>query len=217
MEQRPDEKKICDRLKSCVEFQVSTIPTTTRILANRMANTDLLIVCNNVLIRNFGFSRVRQIHRQNEVPIYVALQRTQLKDVINQLKYINGCIFLDGDLNLLPNILHMARNGYCVLPDAVNNEFIDFRMEQAWIGELSMIECAFLHLLGVGQNEKEIARHLGLQLETVSRLLKSLLRKIRISDIGEVRSFTLRNREMLHQRRRFLMQYENTNATTARN
>ncbi len=202
------EKILIETLARFDDFEVLPIAATTRILATKMANTDFLIVCNEVLARNHGFQNTKSSGRADTFPIFVALYRSQLSATAEHLGRINGCILLDGNLELLPDVVRMAKGGYCVVPEIMNEAFIDFRMEQAWICELSLIECAMLNEVGLGRNEREIARRLSLYLATVRRLLTPLIKKLRISTLSEAQSFALRNREKLYERRRWLIRQE---------
>ena len=208
------ECKILDRLKNFGDFRVTSIPTTNEIIANELVDTDLLIVCNEVLARNRNLRVVRSGGNVPKICIFVALDRDQITGVSDHLERVDGCILLDGNLDLLPDVVRIARDGYCVFPDSIYDEFIDFKIEQALIGELSLIECAMLQEIGLEREEPEIARRLGLYMTTFDRLLPLLLRKLRITSSQEAHAFALRNRERLHQRRRSLMRENNAFAET---
>lgn len=208
------ERKILDRLKDFGDFQVTSIPTTNEIMAHELVDADLLIVCNEVLARNQNLPVVRSGGKVPKIRVFVALNRDQITGVSAYLERVDGCILVDGNLDLLPDVVRMARDGYCVFPDSIYDEFIDFQIEQALIGELSLIECAMLQEMGLGRDEPEIARRLGLYMTTLDRLLPLLLKKLRITSPQEAHGFALRNRERLHQRRRSLMRENNAFAET---
>lgn len=214
MTDEKQEYKIRDRLKKFGDFRVTSIPTTNEIVANEMVDADVLIVCNEVLARNRNLHVVKSGGNVPKICIFVALHRDQITGVSAHLERVDGCILLDGNLDLLPDVVRMARDGYCVFPDSIYDEFIDFQVEQALIGELSLIECAMLQEMGLGRDEPEIARRLGLYMATLDRLLPLLLKKLRITSPQEAHAFALRNRERLHQRRRSLMRENNAFAET---
>lgn len=205
IESESDENKIRISMSPHAEFQLSSIPTTARITADEMTDSDLLIACNKVFSRNLGFTDVWSNYSSSPVPIFVALHRAEIDCLVDMSESVSGCIMLDSNLDLLPHVVRMGRDGYCVLPNGVYDAFIDFQIEHARIGELSLIESAILQELGLGSDGSDIARRLVLSQNTYDRLFQSLLTKLRFTDVNDARAFAIRNRAKLHQRRRSLI------------
>lgn len=172
------------------------------------SDADILIICDQIMTKNE--KALNRLSRQqgSSVPIYVATYRTRLADFSGILSLMNGCILLDGDMTLLPDIVRMARDGYVVMPDAMPGTFINIGQEQDLVRALSLYECALLHELGFGRNERVIARRLGTTSGTIGRRLRALYKKLHVSLSADAASFAKRHKEDLHKRRRDLIRKE---------
>lgn len=174
------------------------------------SDTDILIICDQTMKNNE--KALKRLSRQKEclAPVYVATYRTRLGDLSEILSLMNGCILLDGDMTLLPDIVRMARDGYVVMPDAMPDTFVNIGRERDLVRALSLYECALLHELCYGRNERAIARRLGTTSSMIGRRLRILYKKLNVSLSTDAVSFAKRHKEDLHKRRRDLIREEGT-------
>jgi len=132
------------------------------------------------------------------------------------LSRVNGCILLDNNLNFVANAIRLAWRGYSVFPRAVSESFIDFHSEEKLIDGLELNECLILNEIGDGNSDKNIALRLLINLKSFIKLKNNIALKLRAREPIELRSFALRHKIVLHDRRRQLIQkislgsYENS-------
>ncbi len=169
------------------------------------SNVDVLIIYDQEIIKNERI--LKTILRQEEctMQVYIATYRIRLESISTYLTLINGCILLDGDLTLLPNIIRMGRDGYSVMPATT---FISTVQEQDLVNALSLNECALLHELANGHSERTIARKMGTTSQTTRAHLRILYKKLNVSLSVDAVLFAKRHKEHLHTIRRNLIRNE---------
>ncbi len=169
------------------------------------SNADVLIVCDHAIKNNKRILENISIGQKHISQIYVATYRTRISDIAEYLNDINGFILLDGDLMLLPNIIRMGRDGYTVMPSTT---FINIGQERDLVKSLSLYECALLHELAIGHNERAIARNMGTTNRKIETHLRNLCQKLNVSLSVDAVSFAKRHKDRLHKRRRNLIRKE---------
>jgi DNA-binding NarL/FixJ family response regulator len=168
-------------------------------------NVDVLIVYDRTVIKNKWILKKFSKQQEKMAQIYVATYKTRILGISELLESINGYILLDGDLMLLPNIIRMGRDGYSVMPA---NTFVDIGQGRELVQSLSLIECALLHELAIGHNEKTIARKMGTTSGEMASRLRFLFRKLNVPNLAEAASFAKRHKDDLHTTRRKLIRKE---------
>lgn len=199
------ERLLTDALTYSKDIEINSIRIKSSNDLPASSNVDILIVCDHTITNNKWIIKSLSRLQESFVQVYVATYRERVTGIEEYLHSINGCILLDGDLMLLPNIIRMGRDGYTVTPATT---FIHFGRERDLINALSLYECALLHELAIGHNERTIARKMGTTRRKVEIHLSNIYRKVNVSTPADAVAFAERHKDHLHRTRRKLIREE---------
>lgn len=194
-------------LTNSADIEVDSIDFNKPVDSHASLKADVLIICDQSIVNNKLILKKIQREQKEVVQIYVATYKIRIPYISKYLNDFNGCILLDGDLMLLPNIIRMGRDGYNVMPSTT---FINIGQERDLVKSLSLYECALLHELAIGHNERAIARKMGTTNYKIKSHLRNLYQKLNVSLSVDAVSFAKRHKDHLHRIRRDLIREERT-------
>ncbi len=199
------ERLLTEALTYSKDIEINSIRIKSSSDFHDSSNMDILIICDHTIENNKWILKSLSRRQESFVQVYVATYKMRITAIEEYLHSINGCILLDGNLMLLPNIIRMGRNGYTVMPATT---FINFGREHDLINALSLYECALLHELAIGKNERTITTNMGTTRTKLAFHLRNIYRKINVSTSVDAVSFAKRHKDHLHKTRRKLIRAE---------
>ena len=117
------------------------------------------------------------------------------------MKEADGWVFVDDQLNRLPEIVTLSVSGHCTVPCPINISGRLASLTQSGIERLKPEECAVLAELGYGRSDHAIIDRLGLAKSEVRTLVQSIVTKLHISNRIEAGALAVKHKHQISRMR----------------
>jgi DNA-binding NarL/FixJ family response regulator len=116
-----------------------------------------------------------------------------------------GGVILDHNPKHIVEAMMLSRFGYSIVPPSLGLARRSAGSATRDISRLSLLECAVLEGVGHSQKRRTIARRLGILESAVDLGVRSICRKLRLSNRAAARLFAIEHRSEIHAHRRAAM------------
>ncbi len=133
--------------------------------------------------------------------VILALERNTFSDHAKLMEMANGWVFVDDQIDRLPEIVKLCVSGYCAAPFLIDfsKQFDD--LTRSRIDQLTPEECAVLAELGNGQSDNAIISRLGIAKYDVRTLVRSVQTKLHVFNRIEIGALAIKYKRQISRAR----------------
>jgi hypothetical protein len=161
-------------LAAGTDYRVTEITEAALIAAT---GADILIICHDTMRRAYTTDPALPLQLMRRMWVVQALCRRDLRARGSQARYAHGWLFIDEETPLLPEIIRMSGDGYCVVPAPIVSRFAKSPAGSPKAGHLTPLERAALRQLMRGNSAAVAGKNLGLPKSAAADLLRAVWRK----------------------------------------
>ncbi len=167
----------------------------------RPSETDAIIVSPEILQSAFHGERPTLEPYLDRAHVILALDRNTISDYAKLMAMADGWVFVDDQIDRLPEIVKLGVSGYCAVPFPINvsRQFDD--LTRSRIDQLTPEECAVLAEVGYGHSDNAIISRLGIAKFRVRTLVRSIQTKLRVSNRIEIGALAIMHKPQISRTR----------------
>lgn len=183
--------------------EVRSLPLTRRFRSElfRPRETDAMVVSPEILQSALLGERPTLEPFLDHAHVVLVLERETVSDYAKLMKEADGWVFVDDQLNRLPEIVTLSVSGHCTVPCPINITGRLDSLAQSGIERLKPEECAVLAELGYGRSDHAIIDRLGLGKSEVRTLVQSIVTKLHISNRIEAGALAVKHKHQISRMR----------------
>ena len=167
----------------------------------RPRDTDALVVSPEILQSVLLGERPTLKPILDHAHVVLVLERKTASDHLKLMKEADGWVFVDDQLDRLPEIVRLSVSGHCTVPCPISiSEQFDNLMRTR-VEQLAPDECTVLTELGYGRSDNAIINRLCLGKTENRTLIQSVINKLHVSNRIEAGALAIKNKQQISQMR----------------
>ena len=167
----------------------------------RPRDTDATIVSPEILQGVLRGERPTLKPFLDRTHVILALERDTFSDHSKLMEMANGWVFVDDQIDRLPEIVKLGVLGYCAAPFLIDVSKKFDEMTRSRIEQLTPEECAVLAELGNGRSDNAIISRLGIAKFDVRTLVRSIQTKLHVANRIETGALAIKYKRQISRAR----------------
>ena len=200
-----EKASLADRVVACLTALpgIEVIPTSeaAKIAASVYRGPSVALFCPSVLRKTMNESHNSRDRISSLPPIILLFEDSNLNN-FDLMEYSDGWVFADINLDRLSEIVKLSAAGYRLLPKTVvhNENAGHWCLER--LQTLTLLECAILSEIGLGQNRHAISRLFGISRDAIGRLERTIVDKLLLRNSCEAGAMASKYTDEIYRIRR---------------
>ncbi len=167
----------------------------------RSRDTDALVVSPEILQSILHGERPTLKPFLDHAHVVLVLERKTASDHLKLMKEADGWVFVDDQLDRLPEIVRLSVSGHCTVPGPIEvSEQFD-NLSRMRVEQLTPEECTVLTELGYGRSDNAIINRLCMGKTEIRTLIQSIITKLHVSNRIEAGALAIKNKQQISQMR----------------
>ena len=167
----------------------------------RSRDTDALVVSPEILQSILHGERPTLKPFLDHAHVVLVLERKTASDHLKLMEEADGWVFVDDQLDRLPEIVRLSVSGHCTVPCPIYiSEQFDNLMRTR-VEQLTPEECTVLTELGYGRSDNAIINRLCMGKTEIRTLIQSIITKLHVSNRIEAGALAIKNKQQISQMR----------------
>jgi DNA-binding NarL/FixJ family response regulator len=168
------------------------------LTSNELDAMDAVVISHQALARLKGADTLGFVKLGRGARVIIALNSDELLEASSTMGNADGWIFVDINVNHLPEVIELSRQGYSIMPAPVIERLAANKLRIAEYDRLPDLEKRVIDLIALGHGNQEIAEQLGLSGAHTKALVKSGLTRLHFQNRTQAAVFVARQIKPLH-------------------
>ncbi len=165
----------------------------------RPRDTDALVVSPEILQSILHGERPTLKPFLDHAHVVLVLERKTVTDHLKLMEEADGWVFVDDQLDRLPEIVRLSVSGHCTVPGPIEvSEQFD-NLSRMRVEQLTPEECTVLTELGYGRSDNAIINRLCMDKTEIRTLIQSIITKLHVSNRIEAGALAIKNKQQISQ------------------
>jgi len=153
---------------------------------------DAVVISHQALARLKGAETLGFVKLGRGARVIIALNSDELLEASSTMSNADGWIFVDINVNHLPEVIELSKQGYSIMPGQVIERLAANKLRIAEYNRLPELEKKVIDLISLGFGNHEIAEKLGLSGAHTKALVKSALTRLHFQNRTQAAVFVAR-------------------------
>jgi len=153
---------------------------------------DAVVISHQALARLKGAETLGFVKLGRGARVIIALNSDELLEASSTMSNADGWIFVDVNVNHLPEVIELSKQGYSIMPGPVIERLAANKLRIAEYDRLPELEKKVIDLIALGYGNHEIAEKLGLSGAHTKALVKSGLTRLHFQNRTQAAVFVAR-------------------------